>query len=623
MSKRNWWERDNDLDSDDADDAEGGWLDDFAFDDADDDADFVGSIWGKYGGSTGAGLGERIVAAQKLVQGFVNTFATGDSRGYRVAFDKDIRTAGTDFDSKVILISHAPLEDPTISTDEANTVLTAMAAHESSHVRYGRKTAAGVRREFPGDATAAKVSNILDDVRIERRFAADYPGYANVFVPALAYVAKSSAPDAKDVGDGLDTSTMGPLNLMVAGVRYADHVRWTAETVVEREWWSDWSDRWTATDSVRDHVSGVREGLDHLAERVEEQKRRKATNPGPTCGPTGPGGNGGEPTDEPPTGQTTGTVEPSETPAETEPEEIELPICFAEEIERIAAENGATNVIDDATAQEMVEQGKALAQAPSGNTGEVYWSPRGVARGRKAVAPSGSAAASIRAAFARQRTGHYAVQKGLRSGRLDNRSITRIASTDDRLFAKRTAPSEGRYLVWLMVDCSGSMSGHPMDDAIAVSSALAAASRLLPNVRLNIWGWTNGAKLGMAWGATRVWSTGDPISNVGYLGGIRMGGTPDRDVLDWTVSAIRKQTAPGEKPMILMASDGAGNLYGSDLVDAARRSGVEVVSVALGYLSEKHQSDVYGPKGYIPWGGSISATAKPLGDLIGRATATK
>lgn len=567
MSKRDWWSRR------DADDDRDGWLDDFDFDDWGSARDDVGSLWGRYAVAPRDDVA-KVVESLRVVQGFVDTFATGD-RPYRVTFDESVGTAGTDFINRQVVISHKPLFDPTITTDEANTVLTAMACHEASHVRYGLKTAQAARKIK--DPLAAMVSNILDDVRIERRFVRDYPGYSAIFAPAIAYVARSS--------DTVDTSAMNQKQLMIAGVRYSDHVVWNDQTDAERQWWASWAERWTRTDDVKDHVAGVQEGLDHLTDPREEPTEVGAVD-----------------------GQVDG-----------------LPTCYADGIGQAADADGQTAPYTSEEAQRLVENDKARVSIDGSgyNDGEVYWAPGGVIR-RKPEPPKAvrGASSAIRAAFARSRTGHFATDRGKRSGHLDSTSLSRIARDDYRIFSKRTAPSEGRYLVWLMVDCSGSMGGQPVEDATAVASSLAAASRHLPNVELDIWGWTSGWKGIGAWGAVRVWHTGDPLVNVGYLPVVRRGGTPDKEVVTWAAKAIRKSARRDQQPVLIIASDGAGSMYGDpSVVDEARRRGVRVVSVALGGALEEYQEMVYGPHGYVPWAGSIAATAKPLGELVARVAA--
>jgi hypothetical protein len=167
--------------------------DDFEDDDGAKDADaaaargrnaYVAGLWSRYGMSEQAASQEsKIIQAHKMVQGFVDTFAT-DGR-YRVTFDPGISTAGTDLIGHRIVITPAPLFDKNLPADKAAVILTAMATHEICHPRYGRSTAAAVRRIFGNKRAPSTLSNLLDDVRIERRFADDYPGYADVFRPML------------------------------------------------------------------------------------------------------------------------------------------------------------------------------------------------------------------------------------------------------------------------------------------------------------------------------------------------------------------------------------------------------------------------------------------------------
>lgn len=587
-----------------------GWLDEFDFESyRSDEGDRVAGLWNRYGTRT-ADDAIRVASSLALVQGLVDTFATGDLP-YRVTFDKAVKTAGTDFKARQVLISHQPLFDRYITTEEAETVLTAMAAHEASHVRYGKGTAAAAAKLV--DRRAPHISNILDDVRIERRFAKDYPGFAGVFTPAIKYVAETGLREA-----GLDRYDLDrvsdPTTVIAAAIRYAEWTDWTGREV-ERDWWLAWADRGTATDRVKDHVAAVEEALAHLGPIV--------TPPTPPIGQPVPGAGdgGGQVVDDPSSGEQPAT--PSD----------RMGLCIAEAIAAAASESTA---LTSAQAQLLVETAKTLVVDPeTGTKGEVYLSPAGIARKRHSIPSDGSISAAIRAAFQRTRTGHYDSERNLRSGRLDNRSLPRVASSDLRLFAKRTAPSEDRYLVWLLVDCSGSMTGQPIEDAAAVAAGLAAASRSIPNIRLDVWGWTSGQRGIGAFSATRVWSTGETLANVGYLPSIRKGGTPDAQMLGWAARAIKAQCRKGERPMIIIASDGFGTLTNteyddttgeasysptSEVIDKARRSGVEVMSVAIGMIPAEAQEAVYGPRGYIRWPGSIRLVARPLADMIARAT---
>jgi hypothetical protein len=605
----------------------------------------VAGFWGKYGKVVDqTNTASRVEAAQRVVQGFVDTFATGDAR-YRVTFDESVKTAGTDFKAKVVAISHKPLFDPTLSSDEAETVLTAMAVHESSHVRYGRRTAKAVEDAFAAsvDAPAAKrISNILDDIRIERRFVEDYPGYAEVFAPAIAYVARPVA--------GIRGQTLPPIDRILGATRYGAHVDWT-DAEATRDFWLDWAKRGTANDTTRTHVEAVKEAIAVL--RAQQQQRKEQEREAKSQDAQGQGQPSeapkGERSDQ--SGQSASLVDDADAPVrqsgasdvadlddeddeddanEVDADDLESATrtfgsdCFADGANEQAEANGETSGMDSASAQQLVEDAKALVDDGNGGRGEVYWTPEGIARGSAHIDPSHVAAASIRSAFMRSRTGHYGVARQQRSGRIDNRGITRLVESDYRIFNRHAATSEGKYLVWLLVDCSGSMAGYPIWQATSVAQALGIASRGLPNVRMDIWGWTTGQRIaGSSFAATRVWSSGQSIDSIGKLPRIPDGGTPDKEVLGWARRAIKLATRPDEQPVIIIASDGQGSLAYRETGDAtevekARKDGVQVVSVAFGYGLEKMQARLYGDKGFVPFAGSITATAGPLGALVAR-----
>ncbi len=617
-----WWKRtsalDDALDADVIDEGDDdNWLDDFDFSDYRDDrvGSAVDSIWGRYASKGSLDTAERLNAARKLAQGFVDTFATGDKR-YDVTFDQAIGTAGTDFDQRKVWISHKPLFDPTLDTSQANTIITAMAAHEASHVRYGKSTYAGVKREFGAyDKRAAMISNWLDDVRIERRFASDFPGYADVFEPALAYVAQAAGanPAAKQ---------MTPSSRAIAAVRYGKHVDFTGHEV-ERDAWQAWADQYTATDRVVDHVKGVRVGLEMLREfEQQEREQPKPVAPKPVDQPEGPTTDGPTtPTndtndDQPAPSQPTSNDDTSDDTDEGPM--IELPSCPADPkgIDQTADANGQSDMTSSREAQELANDVDVLTQPDANGTrGEIYWTPKGIAKSRKAIHGT-IASGAIRNAFTKSRRGHFATQGGQQTGRLHNRSITRITS-DHHVFAKRTAPSETKYRVWLLIDCSGSMGVDVMTAGL-VARTIAAATRQLPNVALDVWGWTDGFRLGQ-FSATRVWTTGRDLADIGYIGSIRQGGTPDLEVITWAAKAIRENLRADEQPMLIIASDGSGSLRSQDdggkaTIDGIRRSGVEVMSVAIGSSVDQ---TAYG-KAFIPWQGSIKAMAAPIGKAIAR-----
>jgi hypothetical protein len=521
-----------------------------------------------------------------MVSTVVSAFARGGN--YRVTFDESMSTAGTDLIGRKVVITPMPLKDPTLSIEQAAEILTGLAAHEVSHDRYGRATAAAVTREFgDGHTTAQTLSNILDEPRIERRFADEYPGYAGIFKPLLAYVAMSGQTEAERLA-GTKTKidhNSSATNIAVSATRYDEWVEWESGLEDERQWWLDWSSRWSREDSPKRHVEGVREALVHIGESTEKIER------------------------QPGQGSSAGSGD-------------DLPSCVADGAAEAAVKNGATGDPGSASrvAEEAVRDSKNYED--NGSFGridvmKIVKTPRNSSVG---MTGSSAAAAAIRNAFMRARGGYTAVSRGHNNGRLDSTRIDRVASGRFDVFSKKSAPSPKRVLAWVMIDCSGSMGGTPIRDAASVARALADASKTADNVRMAVFGWSdpfrNRTNYTAAAGVAKVWETGQPTDEVFRLVDLPMGGTPDAACVNWAAKAIRAEARNDEKPLLIVGSDGCGDYRLADVVRAARKSGVDVRSVALGSGDDDYLASVYGRDGVIKWAGSIIETARPLARLI-------
>lgn len=311
------------------------------------------------------------------------------------------------------------------------------------------------------------------------------------------------------------------------------------------------------------------------------------------------------------------------------------PACAADGVDDAAQENGASvGEYERRNAEAAVRAQEGTESTDYGKVA-VYKSVRGLKprgrfrhyRGTENPEVSAAAAAAIRNAILRSRTGNTGIDRRTPRGRLDSQSVHRIAMRDGRLFKRVNAPAPGNFLVWIMVDCSSSMAGREIADAASVARALADASTGTPTVRMAVWGWSNpfldshygyGANAGVA----RVWQSGDPTSEIFKLLDLRMGGTPDAAVLDWARNAIVRECRSNEKPVIIMASDGFGDYRLPLVVEKATKKGVVVKSVALGYaINEAKQEATFGRGNYVAWKGQILDTARPLATMIGRMAA--
>jgi Mg-chelatase subunit ChlD len=234
--------------------------------------DYVAKMWEGWGFDRVDRTSTRaITIAHGMVQSFLNSFAR-DGR-YVAVFNKNMKTAGTEHNVRRTIITPSPILDETITAIEAGEVLTGLAVHEICHPRYGKDTTKAVIATFPRSSAAKALSNLLDDVRIERRFVDEYPGYAGIFEPTRRYVANGLV--TRNGGVLIECDADHQVNLAISAVRYADVTRW--DGIEEyRDWWIDWAERGSREDSPRRHVEAIREGLRFIvATRARLRKERE------------------------------------------------------------------------------------------------------------------------------------------------------------------------------------------------------------------------------------------------------------------------------------------------------------------------------------------------------------
>lgn len=647
-------------------------LDDFDSDDLEDvedaDHDYLRSMWRGYGFRSSGDHADDAVTAHGMVQTFVNAFARDGH--YVVSFDAGVSTAGTDMGAKHVSITPSPIADPNLTAEQAGEILTGLAVHEICHPRYGRMTYQAVARAFPNNGTADRLSNLLDDIRIERRFVADYPGYAGVFTPTLAYV--GGAAVKRNGGKLLRQSLSSPVNLAIAATRYPEFTEWDATTAVEANWWINWANRWSKEDAPKRHVEAIREALAHIAAvkasqpkpTSSSQQREGAAQGGTKSGAndaaetpkastanetedagadqadaeatqTGDGSQA-DATDEAPESNVTSEAQAeadamtddelnAATRGDNDPVGEQLPSCNgAGAVDGAADANGAPRLEVNQLkrdAQQIVESARNIEGDGHGGTVDVAKSLKGLTNGGTRLGASELATRYIRNAILRSRTGNTEVTPFQKRGRLDQGGLNRIAFGDTRLFENRKAPSPGKYLVWVMVDASGSMD-YELPYAAQVAHAMATATHGTPTVRMAVWAWSSAFRPSTAYaGVAKIWETGQDANQVFRMAGLKTGGTPDGTVMGWASRAIRKAARQDETPVIIFVSDGTGDSNMDERVAEARRMGVKVFSVSFGSgMRAKDQEVRFGRGNFVPWAGSIIATAKPLAELFARIT---
>ena len=596
------------------------------------------SGWSKWREETGYAVRgtsldvDRVAIGSKMIKSFVDTFSRPGER-YSVTFTNS-KSAQSSRDAKMVQISAGPLYDDDLSHDEAGRVLMGLACHEAGHSRYGADHEAAVRRIFGVASTPHALSNLLDDIYLEASFVAEYPGFAGIFAPVEAWVGKQHET----------TNPRGSELLVgVRATRYHDKYDWTGMEE-SRDWWVNWAKTY-AVKSTTQHVEGIRVALQRIVDEAETNDAEA---------PKGES-KGGEAQGEPQRGDDTQPGESQQGERGTQGEGVESESAGeapASDVDLAEAADATMTSADKVVALELSEVSDAANHGTSNarsqeaqnilddvRTGEIVDGQliqrinvrQANSSGRKVYArPTGAAAAAIRMAFMRGRGGHTDITKGTKRGRCDNSSLWRVANNDPRMFHRRSAPSPRSWLVWIMIDWSSSMNGS-QEEIMAVARAFAAAARTESSMRLAVKLWTTpqpgsythaGIGSYAHAGIVDVWQTGESMTRLDEVNRVAMGGTPDATTMKWARRAIAREVRGDESPMIVMVSDGAGFVTQLQKeVAQARKDGIEVISVAAGFVNPQTQETVYGPKQYVPWLGSITKTASVLARLLVRTMA--
>jgi hypothetical protein len=234
------------------------------------------------------GAGDRVAPLGVALRGItsvVNAMAGGDH--FRVGLSGS-GTAWTDLKAKMVNVTSAALADGRLTLDEALAVTTAMAIHEAGHGRITGPMDRAVSRRWPGQGSEAqmahRLSNIVEDVRLEADTARLWPAYGDLFAVACWWVAQRYPSGTIS---RVPASQAEAANMAVAAIRYDVHTTWSADPAVqaERAWWQQWGQHAATLNKPKDHVAAIEDAMARLA-NLPEQAPQPA-GPEPTPAPLG------------------------------------------------------------------------------------------------------------------------------------------------------------------------------------------------------------------------------------------------------------------------------------------------------------------------------------------------
>jgi len=237
-----------------------------------------------------------------------------------------------------------------------------------------------------------------------------------------------------------------------------------------------------------------------------------------------------------------------------------------------------------------------------------------------AVAAPAESKAAMRRAFADQRTQpDQRPVVGRRGNRISSKHIARVASGRTDIFVQRDLPGPDRLDLHLLVDCSSSMAGDTIANALQISASLVEVIASRGEGRSRVWGFSTGTVID-AYDSRR----GEPLARLGGLNA--SGGTDEATALSAVASIVAEEKGATDRSIIVVLADGApGENEGRWLpavVEQARK-GATVISVALAGGMTAAQIRGYGAEYVVTWKGDWGLLAREMAGAIGRAAALR
>ena len=215
---------------------------------------------------------------------------------YKATFAPEM-TAHTDFAKRNIVVSSKPLREGGRPMGDIIDIITGFVVHEVGHTKLDDELSGLIAKEWPGKVVPQRLSNILQDVRLERFMVARFPGLEGVFDPTFDWVAAQtiSQTEPETYGDRITER----VNFAGAVIRYRKYVTFATDpaTRTEFEWWERWGDV-TAQTTNDELLTLVREGIEHIHDGADRSTPPPPTGPGPE-GPVLPPTNPQPPTEDP------------------------------------------------------------------------------------------------------------------------------------------------------------------------------------------------------------------------------------------------------------------------------------------------------------------------------------
>ena len=569
----------------------------------------LGSWWSNWGysssGSSGSELTKKLAVALKAINTTVSIINdTGMKYKVRLASEdtRETPTSFTNYNNREIVVSPQALLDTGVDTDQGIEVTTGWGLHEASHVKYSESLMDALKKptELRPLAVAHLMHNLLEDLRIEHLTGAKFPGFAEYFDKAHAYlwdVTHDNAP--KEWGPHLQEKLNAAIMMTKWPAEYKAVADMDPGLTTEWPWWREWAEGYVASkEPVRfaviralEHLAEDEDTKQEMADLAEAEKELEKQQRTPLNDDQfkellkqlkellDKGGNVMDPCPSP------GAPAPGGQQAQ-----IELTQEQADELERLLSEE--------------YQQFEAFYKMREGNRGvspmiEVY-KPIEDDRSKAMYKRAGSMVERLRSVFFFRKRMATETERLLRNGFVDEEELWRAGTGDPRVFERSTTPEETNTSVTMLVDASGSMVGTGLQKAQELANVMMACLRTQRGVRTRVRAHSTGYDAnGQTCKVYRIWEPGDPDTRLGLLSTVPHGSNFDGFAIDWCAKELVETAQAGEEKLLIVLSDGlpAGSFaqddqavhYGGgpamdhmkDLGVHWGRQGVHIVQIAI------------------------------------------
>jgi hypothetical protein len=438
--------------------------------------------WKKSGsgsvGASGVDTG-RLAIALGVISATVHVI-NEKAESWKVSFAStdtvDVPTSYTSYETRDIVISPQALLDSSLTEDRQIEVSTGYGLHEGSHTQYSSELSKALR--IPSLVSpigvAAMLLNIIEDVRIERLTGDKYPGFAGFFDTMNEYlwdrVVKKSAPDRW--GPELKDKINSVISICKWPDQFEPKTHKDPKLAAEFSWWRDWLDQYL-TGSL-DARSAVLRAIAHLEEDPETKKemdksRAEERDLADLLRNERSFAEGVRRALEKLHGK--GIVEPCPSPHG----EAKLDPKTKAEVDKLVRE--------EYTKEKLPGYVEMASGRSHGAPPVVIQRPE---TGEAQPLRPNPLVNLMRHAFRFRKARPMYANRLLRSGTMDEDQLWRTLDNDLRVFEQRVIEEDPETQVTLLVDASGSMSGHKIELATTLAAVLLECLKDMKGVRVRV-----------------------------------------------------------------------------------------------------------------------------------------